>query len=241
MAPRMAPVVVLVVALVVGAMAPGSPVSPRTPKLDGAPDDVSPEKDRGAPRGPRVIGEEGQGGRGGLLGSSRKIDGGEEKEGVGGEGEERVESKLEEEERMAEERLIEGIDRYNARFSSPPRCVVRLPRGARELPPRFQTPRRSRSAPRRLNPRRFSCPATPGRIPRPLPPRREETEKERGGGGEGTRKGEGGGTSPLRGGAPYAGRARTARHSAASASSSSSSSSASYSSSSPADASLGRG
>ena len=89
MAPRMGTVVVLGVALVVGAMAPGSPVSPRTPKLDGAPDDVSPEKDRGPPRGPRGGG---QGGGGGLLGSSRKIDGGEEKEGVGGEGEEHVKS-----------------------------------------------------------------------------------------------------------------------------------------------------
>ena len=240
MAPRMAPVVVLVVALTVGAMAPGSPVSPRTPKLDGAPDDVSPEKGRGAPRGPLVIGEEGHGGGGELLSSSGKIDGGEEKEGVGGEGEERVELELEDEDRKAEQRLIEGIDRYNARFSSPPRCVVRLPRGARKLPPPL-TPRRSRSAPRRLDPRRFSCPATPGRIPRPLPPRRDETEKGGGGGGEGTRKGEGVGASPLRGGAPYGGRARTARHSAASASSSSSSSSASYSSSSPADAFLGRG
>ena len=130
MAPRMAPVVVLVVALTVGAMAPGSPVSPRTPKLDGAPDDVSPEKGRGAPRGPLVIGEEGHGGGGELLSSSGKIDGGEEKEGVGGEGEERVELELEEEDRKAEQRLIEGIDRYNARSSSPPRCVVRLPRCA---------------------------------------------------------------------------------------------------------------
>ena len=136
MAPRMAPVVVLVVALTVGAMAPGSPVSPRTPKLDGAPDDVSPEKGRGAPRRPLVIGEEGHGGGGELLSSSGKIDGGEEKEGVGGEGEERVELELEDEDRKAEQRLIEGIDRYNARFSSPPRCVVRLPRGAREHPRR---------------------------------------------------------------------------------------------------------
>ena len=173
MAPRMVPVVVLVVALTVGAMAPGSPVSPTTPKLSGAPDDVSPEKGQGAPRGPLVIGEEGHGGGGELPSSSGKIDGGEEKEGVGGEGEEQVESKLEEEDRKAEERLIEGIDRYNARFSSPPRCVVRLPRGARKPPPPL-TPRRSRSAPRRLDPRRFSCPATPGRIPRPLPPRRDK-------------------------------------------------------------------
>ena len=89
MAPGMAPLVVLVVALVVGAMAPGSPVSPRTPKLDGAPDDVSPVKDQGAPRGAPVIGEEGGGGGGLLLGSPRKIYGGEEKEGVGGEGEEK--------------------------------------------------------------------------------------------------------------------------------------------------------
>ena len=166
MAPRMAPVVVLVVALVVGAMAPGSPVRPRTPKLDGAPDDVSPEKDRGAPRGPRVIGEEGQGGRGGLLGSSRKIDGGEEKEGVGGEGV-GGELELEEEERMAEKRLIEGIDRYNARFSSPPRCVVRLPRGARRKLPPPETPRRSRTAPRRRSratrrQRRRKLPCTAG-------------------------------------------------------------------------------
>ena len=61
MAPRMAPVVVLVVALTVGAMAPRSPVSPRTPKLDGVPDDVSPVKDRGARRGVSVKGEEGHG------------------------------------------------------------------------------------------------------------------------------------------------------------------------------------
>jgi len=103
----MVPVVVLVVALTVGAMAPGSPVSPTTPKLGGAPDDVSPEKGQGAPRGPLVIGDEGHGGGGELPSSSGKIDGGEEKEGVGGEGEEQVESKLEEEDRKAEERLIE--------------------------------------------------------------------------------------------------------------------------------------